>query len=148
MERLGFTRHQEFLQATGSSHGKLYNRNCEEDSGRCNTKDSCYTVKESNEVPGVELWHQRLSHASDERICDAVTNNEVRGIHLKSDEMKKGHQFCEPCVEGKMSRKPFPKAVGSKASDVLDLVYSDVCGPMSTETLGGARYFVSFTDDY
>ena len=46
-----------------------------------------------------------------------------------------------------MSRKPFPKAVGSKASDVLDLVYSDVCGPMSTETLGGARYFVSFTDD-
>ena len=46
-----------------------------------------------------------------------------------------------------MSRKPFPKSVDSKANDALDLVYSDVCGPM-TETLGGARYFVSFTDDY
>ena len=46
-----------------------------------------------------------------------------------------------------MSRKPIPKAVGSKANDVLDLVYSDVCGPM-TETLGGARYFVSCTEDY
>ena len=62
--------------------------------------------------------------------------------------MKKAQPFCEPCVEGKMSRKPFPKAVNSKANDVLDLVYSDVCGPMNTEILGGARYFVSFTDDY
>ena len=31
---------------------------------------------------------------------------------------------------------------------MLDLVYGDVCGPMNTETLGGARYFVSFIDDY
>jgi len=136
------------LQATGSSHGKLYYLNCQEDSMKCHVKDNCSIVKESTQVGGLDLWHQRLGHASHERICDAVTNNKVRGIHLKSEEMKKAQPFCEPCVEGKMSRKPFPKAVNSKANDVLDLVYSDVCGPMNTETLGGARYFVSFTDDY
>jgi hypothetical protein len=27
-------------------------------------------------------------------------------------------------------------------------VHSDVCGPMQTESFGGARYFVTFTDDY
>ena len=66
---------------------------------------------------------------------------------MKSEKLKGAQPLCEPCVEGKMSRKPFPKAVDNKANDVLDLVYSDVCGPM-TETLGGDGYFVSFTNDY
>ena len=111
-------------------------------------KDNCSIVKESTQVGGLYLWHQRLGHASDKRICDEVTNDKVRGIHLKSEEMKKAQPFCEPCVEGQISRKPFPKAVNSKANDVLDLVYSNLSGPMNTETLGGAGYFVSFTDDY
>jgi len=28
------------------------------------------------------------------------------------------------------------------------LVHSDVCGPMSTESIGGKKYFVTFIDDY
>lgn len=32
--------------------------------------------------------------------------------------------------------------------NVLDLVYSDVCGPMIVRTLGGCLYFISFMDDY
>ena len=135
------------LQATGSSCGKLYYLHCEDHIGRCNVKESCCAVNERNQAGGLGLWHQRLGHASHERICDALRNNKVRGINLKSEELKGAQPFCEPCVEGKMSRKPFPKSVDSKANDALDLVYSDVCGPM-TETLGGARYFVSFTDDY
>ena len=30
----------------------------------------------------------------------------------------------------------------------LELVHSDVAGPMKTESLGGAKYFVTFTDDF
>lgn len=30
---------------------------------------------------------------------------------------------------------------------MLELVHSDICGPMNTESLGGAKYFVTFTDD-
>ena len=29
----------------------------------------------------------------------------------------------------------------------LELVYSDVCGPMDVETLEGNKYFVTFIDD-
>ena len=29
----------------------------------------------------------------------------------------------------------------------LGLFHSDVCGPMSTESLSGARYFLTFVDD-
>lgn len=30
----------------------------------------------------------------------------------------------------------------------LDVVYYDVCGPITTSTFGGARYFVTFIDDH
>nr|GEZ05041.1 retrovirus-related Pol polyprotein from transposon TNT 1-94 [Tanacetum cinerariifolium] len=32
--------------------------------------------------------------------------------------------------------------------NILDLVHSDVCGPMKTKTLGGCSYFVTFIDDH
>ena len=31
---------------------------------------------------------------------------------------------------------------------IKEMVYSDVCGPMPTESIGGNRYFVTFIDDY
>ena len=31
---------------------------------------------------------------------------------------------------------------------MLDLVYSDVCGPMKIKTLSGSLYFVTFIDDH
>ena len=37
---------------------------------------------------------------------------------------------------------------GIRSSSVLELVHSDVCGPMKAESLGGARYFITFIDDY
>ena len=30
---------------------------------------------------------------------------------------------------------------------MLDLIYSDVCGPFEEESLGGNRYFLTFIDD-
>ena len=70
------------------------------------------------------MWHQRFGHKSHERICDAISNNKMRGINLKLEELNEVHPLCEPCVELKMSRKPIPKAISSKANDVLVLVYS------------------------
>ena len=36
---------------------------------------------------------------------------------------------------------------GERASDILDLIHTDVCGPMSTQARGGYYYFITFTDD-
>ena len=49
---------------------------------------------------------------------------------------------------GKQSKLPFKKEPASRANKVLDLVHSDVCGPMSVNSLGGACYFVTFIDDF
>ena len=56
--------------------------------------------------------------------------------------------FCGGCVEGKMQRKPFKPLGEIRSKRRLQCVHSDVCGPMPTESIGGRRYFVTFTDDY
>ncbi|KAK8680516.1 hypothetical protein V6N13_109459 [Hibiscus sabdariffa] len=37
---------------------------------------------------------------------------------------------------------------GERASDLLGLIHSDVCGPMNTQARGGFQYFITFTDDF
>ncbi|KAL8133453.1 hypothetical protein AgCh_008783 [Apium graveolens] len=54
---------------------------------------------------------------------------------------------CESCLEGKMTNRPF-KAKGNRAKQVLELVHSDLCGPMNIQARGGYEYFVTFIDDY
>ena len=46
-----------------------------------------------------------------------------------------------------MTLRPF-KAIGYRAKEVLDLVHTDLCGPMSTSARGGYKYFIIFIDDY
>ncbi|RVW18790.1 Retrovirus-related Pol polyprotein from transposon TNT 1-94 [Vitis vinifera] len=54
---------------------------------------------------------------------------------------------CESCLEGKMTKRPFPLK-GNRANDVLELIHSDLCGPKNVQARGGFEYFVTFTDDY
>ena len=56
-------------------------------------------------------------------------------------------QVCESCLEGKMTTRPF-KAKGNRAKEVLELVHTDLCGPMNIQARGGYEYFITFIDDY
>ena len=94
---------------------------------------------------GADLWHQRLGHVNGKYLADLSRKQMVTGLKLPSEPRL---SFCEGCVEGKMHRLPF-KSVGEShhSSRKLELVHSDVCGPMD-ESIGGKRYFVSFIDDF
>src|SRR6266536_2395357 len=47
---------------------------------------------------------------------------------------------------GKMTRTPFSGTV-ERANDLLEIIHTDVCGPVSVEAHGGYRYFLTFVDD-
>ena len=53
---------------------------------------------------------------------------------------------CEPCLMGKMTRTTFSGTM-ERAIDLLEIIHTDVCGPISVEARGGYRYFLTFTDD-
>ena len=55
-------------------------------------------------------------------------------------------ETCESCLLGKMTKSPFTKSCG-RASELLELIHSDVYGPMSTTARGDYQYFMTFTDD-
>ena len=46
-----------------------------------------------------------------------------------------------------MTKRPFGSK-GNRAEDVLELVHSDVCGPMNIKARGGYEYYITFIDDY
>ena len=48
---------------------------------------------------------------------------------------------------GKQHRLPFPKQSEHKSSELLEVIRSGVCGPMSTNSVGGSKYFVIFSDE-
>ena len=54
--------------------------------------------------------------------------------------------FCEHCMYGKQTHTSRNISF-DKEREPLELVHSDVCGPMLTRSLGGAQYFVTFIDD-
>ncbi|KAI5314901.1 hypothetical protein L3X38_044077 [Prunus dulcis] len=62
-------------------------------------------------------------------------------------EIKEDRQVCEGCVLGKQSREAFPREAISRASTPLELIHSDICGPMQTVTKAGNRFFLTFIDD-
>ncbi len=65
------------------------------------------------------------------------------GVQRKDDK----YEQCEACIKGKQHRLPFPKSA-ERATEILQIVHSDLCGPMHVTSFGGARYVVTFTDDF
>ena len=64
---------------------------------------------------------------------------------LRDDGLLTSYDFesfktCESCLLGKMTKSPFAKSY-ERASELLELIHSDVCGPMSTTARGGYQYF-------
>ncbi|GJU98888.1 zinc finger, CCHC-type containing protein [Tanacetum coccineum] len=87
------------------------------------------------------LWHCRLGHISKKRIEKLQHDELLNSIDIES--LGK----CVLCMSGKMARKPYSHQV-KRAKDLLGLIHTDVCGPFRIVSRQGAKYFVTFTDDF
>ena len=86
-----------------------------------------------------EKWHLRLGHLN-RKGMNLLKNGMVTGVEFSDD--GQGTQ-CIPCLEGKQTKFPF-KSSSKRAKEVLELVHSDLQGPMEVESWGGARYCLIF----
>jgi transposase InsO family protein len=89
-----------------------------------------------------ELWHRRLAHINYNAL--PYVSKAVTGL----PELKVDHEgVCNGCAQGKNIKNLFPKR-DSKAEGVLELIHSDVYGPMPSSSISGYVYYASFIDDY
>jgi hypothetical protein len=85
-------------------------------------------------------WHARLGHIWKDRMA-RLAREGLLGLLAKVD-----LPICEPYLAGKACRKPFGKVV--RAIQPLELIHSNICGPMNVKARHGASYFLTFIDDY
>ena len=118
--------------------------------------DNCAIVSGSTEPPPesvnwvstlpltLSLWHRRCCHHNLPDIAKMLKDAMVTGMTIGSSE--KPDVVCEPCLAGKMHSNPFPSSP-SRAKEPLELVHSDLHGPVSVATPEGYQYWVTFLDD-
>jgi transposase InsO family protein len=89
------------------------------------------------------LWHECLGHQNFGALCTMSRTDMVRGL----PEIGHADQLCDACLAGKQRRAPFPQATKFHATERLELVHADLCGPITPATPGGKRYFLLMVDD-
>jgi hypothetical protein len=89
-----------------------------------------------------ELWHRRLAHINYKALPY------VSKVVTRLPEFKVDHEgMCNGCAQGKNIKNHFLKR-DNKAEGILELIHSNVCSPMSSTSISGYVYYVSFIDDY
>ena len=87
------------------------------------------------------LWHMHLGHISERGHQILHGKGVLPGIKkCKLD-------FCKFCIMCRQRRVSFSTSK-YKTRGLLDLVHTDVWGPSPVASVGGARYYVTFIDDF
>ena len=91
----------------------------------------------------MQTWHEILGHCNYNDI--QKLQDVVDGMKIKGSTQKPPH--CEVCTQGKFfqTRNRDPDV---RAKTPLELVHTDLAGPIHPESRDGYRYALSFTDDF
>jgi len=95
---------------------------------------------------GTSLWHLRFGHLGMQNLKRLQEKKMVNGMTMSGEEPDK--LICKGCEEGKQHRLPFTRSTSEKPSKKLELVHSDVVGPINPQSIGGRRYILTFIDDF
>ena len=79
---------------------------------------------------------------------DALNLLQKKNIVKGFPQILKPPSSCESCILAKQHRERFQVGGSYRARAPLELVHTDICGPMQTPSLGGSIYFLAFIDDF
>ena len=93
------------------------------------SSNSVYNINtkrfKSNDLNQTYFWHCRLGQVNEKRISKLHKSGLLDSFDYES------YESCESCLMDKMAKNPFKKK-GERATELLGLIHSDVCGPMSS----------------
>ncbi len=98
-----------------------------------------------NSPKSLQIWHQRMGHMSFDTLKRRGPSA-LKGMDLDSSTMTVP-TLCHGCEAGKSTRKPFPGSAKTTRR-ILEVVHSDLAGPMQVKSLQGSLYTATFIDDY
>ena len=90
------------------------------------------------------LWHRRYGHLSYSGLKVLQQKGMVRGL----PRLQESHTVCINCINGKQQRGDMQTRTTWRASQPLELIHADICGPISPTSNGGKRYILCFIDDF
>ena len=91
-----------------------------------------------------ELWYHRYGHLSYKGLRTLSEKNMVVGLPYIAPSIT----TCKTCLKRMQRQLPFSKHNNSRASDKLQLIHSDFCGPMIPTSNGQNRCLLTFIDDF
>lgn len=98
------------------------------------------------ETENVLDWHKKLGHLAVNNLKKLQEMSD--GLKLKENEFDilKNH-VCEVCTKARQTRNPFTET-RYRASRPLEIIHTDICGPIEPVTWDNMKYFISCLEDY
>eukprot|EP00250_Pteridium_aquilinum_P019822 c24589_g1_i1 orf=892-4791(+) len=90
------------------------------------------------------LWHYRLGHLNHATMKHIHQHGLAYHYNLPRNSQL---SFCEGCIYGKLPNQRFPHKT-THTTDTLELIHSDLCGPIPVRSLNNNKYFLTFIDDF
>lgn len=90
------------------------------------------------------LWHCRFGHLNQEGLKLLTQKKMVIGLPT----LKPTKEICAVCLTEKQHRESMSKKSSWRGSRQLELVHSDICGPITPVLHSGKRYILTFIDDF
>ncbi|KAL7726007.1 hypothetical protein ACLKA6_005755 [Drosophila palustris] len=87
----------------------------------------------------------KMGHVNERDLMSMAKSGKVHGLNINAGTRM---SQCEVCISEKQAASSYKSATEKRTSDLLEIVHSDVCGPMRTNSISGRKYFVTFIDDF
>jgi hypothetical protein len=92
-----------------------------------------------------DIWHQCMGHASHNAL-KSHGPSALTGMDCDSSTIP---HVCHGCEVGKSTHKPFPVVCTPKTMHTFEIVHSDLCSPMQSDSIQkSSYYYASFIDDF
>lgn len=129
---------EEILQGVKQKNGLFLVKLCSEEK-----KEEAMLGDEKIQL--VEEWHRKLGHLGKTNMKKLLKLS--TGINITEKECENLNKVCEVCMQAKQTRLPFENS-RKLASRPLEIIYTDVCGPIEPNTWDNKKYILTFIDDY